>query len=186
MKESEIIDLYWERSESAVSATAEAYGAYLLAISQNILRSRADAEECVNDAYLKAWESIPPQRPLNLSAYLGKIVRNLSLNRLEERRAKKRGRSQAELALSELEDCVPSLLSVERQTEDGAVIAEIQRFLDSQPERKRIIFVRRYWYAMPVKEIAAGLGLSRANVKTILSRMRRELKAHLEKEDILL
>lgn len=186
MEDREIIDLYWERSEEAVSATAEKYGGYCRAIAYNILRSDADAEECVNDAYFGAWNAIPPGRPENLAAFLGKITRNTALNRRRQAKAKKRGAGQVELALSELEECVPAVVSVEQGVEDSALTAILEKFLFAQEQPKRNIFIRRYWYLSPIRDIAREYGMSQSKVKSMLFRMRKELKATLEKEDFLL
>lgn len=186
MEDREIIGLYWERSEEAVSATAEKYGGYCRAIAYNILRSDADAEECVNDTYLGAWNAIPPGKPENLAAFLGKITRNTALNRRRQAKTKKRGGGQVELALSELEECVPAVISVEQSMEDSALTAILDRFLYAQEQPKRNIFIRRYWYLSPIRDIAREYGMSQSKVKSMLFRMRKELKATLEKEDILL
>ncbi len=186
MEDREIIGLYWERSEEAISATAEKYGGYCRAVACNILRNDADAEECVNDAYLGAWNAIPPGRPDNLAAFLGKLTRNSALNRWKQQKAKKRGAGQAELALSELEECVPAVVSVEQSVEDGVLTAALNRFLYAQTQPKRNIFTRRYWYLSPIRDIAKEYGMSQSKVKSMLFRMRKELKATLEKEDFLL
>lgn len=182
MEDKDIIDLYWQRSPAAVDATAQQYGGYLAFIAGHILRSPPDAEECVNDAYLKAWQSIPPARPEKLQAYLGKITRNLAISRLRRRDAQKRGGDEVTLALGELEDCLPTVSSLEEDMEARELGLLIQDFLEGQPKQKRILFVQRYWYVMPVKEIAAANGLSRTNVTSILYRMRKELKARLDQE----
>lgn len=186
MGDEEILELYWARSEEAITATAEKYGGYCLAIARNILGSSADAEECVNDAYLSVWNSIPPGRPESLAGFLGKITRNAALNRRQREKAKKRGSGQAELALSELEDCVPAVVSVEQGVEDGLLTAALERFLFAQTQPKRNIFIRRYWYLSPIRDIAKEYGMSQSKVKSMLFRMRKELKSHLEKEGILL
>ncbi len=186
MEDHEIIGLYWERSEEAISATAEKYGGYCQAIAYNILRSDSDAEECVNDAYFGAWNAIPPGRPENLAAFLGKITRNAALNRWKQAKAKKRGSGQAELALSELEDCVPAVVSVEQSVEDSVLTAVLDKFLCAQTQPKRNIFIRRYWYLSPIRDIAKEYGMSQSKVKSMLFRIRKELKATLEKEDFLL
>lgn len=186
MKDNEIIDLYWERKEEAVSATADKYGNYCHSISYNILHSDEDAEECVNDTYLGTWKSIPPQRPDRLSTYLGKITRNLSLNRFKQYTAEKRGLGQTELVLSELEDCIPSETSVEQVVEEMVLVKSINQFLYAQPWQKRNIFVRRYWYLYPIREIAEAYGMSDSKVSSLLFRMRNELKIHLEKDGIVL
>ncbi|MCL2817167.1 MAG: RNA polymerase sigma factor [Clostridiales bacterium] len=180
-----ILDLYWARSESAVSKTAEKYGKYCFAIAVNILQNKADAEECVNDTYLKAWEAIPPQRPEIFSSFLGKITRNLALNKCKERKTKKRGGGIA-LLLSELEDCIPSAGTVESEYESQTVIEAINACLLSMDRESRVVFVRRYWYADPVKAIAARFQMSESKVKSMLFRARKTLKAHLEKEGVIL
>lgn len=185
MNDNEIIELYWKRSESAISATAEKYGNYLTAISNNILRNPADAEECVNDTYCRAWETIPPTRPLSLPAYLSRIVRNLSFTLFRKYNAAKRGKSQVDRALSELEECVPAVVSLEQNVENQEILREIHSFLYAQSKQKQIVFVQRYWYVLSVKEIAFRNKLSKTNVTSILHRMRKELKAHLEKEGVL-
>lgn len=186
MKDSEIIDLYWARSERAIAATAEQYGGYCHTVAYNILGDRRDAEECVNDALLRAWNAIPPHRPRQLAAFLGKITRNLSLNRYQHSRAEKRGRGQVELALEELEDCIPGGRPVDQAAEELALAEALNRFLRAQPEKRRSIFVLRYWYLYPVQEIAARYGMRETGTASLLFRMRKELKAFLEKEGILI
>lgn len=186
MKDSEIIELYWERNEAAITATAEKYGSYCHAISYNILHSNEDAEECVNDTWLRAWKSLPPQRPDRLATYLGKITRNLSFDRFRQYNAEKRGNGQAGLVLSELEDCVPAEADVEQSFDEILLAESINQFLYAQPERKRNIFIRRYWYLYPIRDIAKTYGMSESKTASLLFRMRNELKTHLEKEGILL
>lgn len=186
MKDHEIIDLYWDRDETAIARTSEKYGGYCHTVSYNILNSNEDAEECVNDTWLGAWRSMPPKRPGNLAAYLGKITRNLSLNRLKQYKAEKRGGSQTDLALYELEDCIPSSSTVEQIVEEKELAAVISRFLYAQPEQKRNIFIRRYWYLYSIRDIAGTYGMSESKAASMLFRMRGELKAYLEKEGISL
>ncbi|MCC8099176.1 MAG: sigma-70 family RNA polymerase sigma factor [Clostridiales bacterium] len=185
MKDSEIVALYWAREERAITATAEKYGSYCHAISYNILHSKEDAEECVNDAYLGAWNSIPPHRPSRLSVYLGKLVRNLSLNRFQRYTAEKRGGGQTVLVLSELEDCIPAHTGVEDAVAERELAAAIDRFLLSQPRQKRNIFLRRYWYLSPIRDIARAYGISESKVTSLLHRMRKALRHYLEQEGIL-
>lgn len=185
MKDREIIELYWARQESAISATAEKYGGYCHVIALNILNNYPDAEECVNDTFLGAWNSIPPQRPENLSVYLGKITRNLALNRYKRNSAVKRGSGQLEIALSELENCIPDQTCVDKTVEEKLLAAAINRFLHTQSKIKRNIFVRRYWYLYSIKEIADAYEMSESKVKSVLFRMRYELKEHLVKEEVL-
>ncbi len=186
MKDHEIIGLYWERKENAISATAEKYGKYCYSISYNILHNNEDAEECVNDTYLRAWKSMPPQRPKLLSAYLGKITRNLSLNRFKHYTAKKRGHGQAQLVLSELEDCIPTKTSLEQIVEEKILVSSINHFLYALPEQKRNIFICRYWYLFSIRDIAEKYKMSENKITTLLFRMRKKLKLHLEKEGISL
>ena len=186
MNDNEILDLYWMRNEAAISATAEKYGGYCYSISYNILRNNEDAEECVNDTYLGAWKSIPPQRPNRLSAYLGKITRNLSLNRVREYTAAKRGLGQTDLVLSELEECIPAETDVEQHVDEMVLAASINGFLLLQPERNRNVFIRRYWYLYSIRDIAEAYGMSEGKTASLLFRMRNQLKAHLEKEGISL
>ncbi len=186
MNDHEIIELYWQRSETAISATDKKYGKYCHAISYNILHNSEDSAECVNDTYLRAWDSMPPKRPEKLSAYLGKIVRNLSLNRFRRYAAEKRGFGQTELVLSELEDCIPSAVGVEQAFDETVLVEAINRFLREQPELKRNIFIHRYWYLYPIRQIAGRFGMSESKAASLLFRMRNELKAQLEKEGIII
>lgn len=184
MKDEEIIALFCERDEKAITATAEKYGSYCHSISYNILQSNEDAEECVNDTYLGAWKSIPPQNPNCLATYLGKITRNLSLNRFKQYTAEKRGRGQTELVLSELEECIPTKSNVEQIAEETVLVNSINNFLYAQSEQKRNIFIRRYWYLYSIRDIANAYGMSESKVMSLLFHMRNKLKIHLEKEDI--
>ena len=184
MEDAQIVDLYWARSETAISETAEKYGRYCHAIAFNILHNDADSEEIVNDTYMKAWNAMPDARPRRLGAFLGRITRNLSLNRLEQLGADKRGAGQVPLALEELEDCIPAAGSAEQIIDDLALTDVLNRFLSSLPAEKRLIFLRRYWYLSPVAEIAEDLSLSESKVKMSLLRSRKELKLFLEKEGV--
>ena len=184
MTDSEIIDLFWARSESAISETAVQYGSYCTAIAMNILWNREDAEECVNDTYHSAWNAIPPQRPKVFSSFLGRITRNLSLDRYKARHAKKRSGDETELLLSELEECIPSGSSVDDEFE-GKVLAEaIDSFLSAIKNDDRILFVRRYWYGDSISVIARRFSVSESRVKTSLFRTRAKLKTALERVGI--
>ena len=184
MKDAEIVELYWKRDESAIAVTAETYGNYCYSISYNILQCQEDAQECVNDTYWKAWQSIPPQKPANLATYLGKITRNLSLDRLKRKNAQKRGNGQVELALKELENCIPAEICTE-QIVDEIVLAEaITEFLRQQPQTERNIFVGRYWHLYAVEELAEAYGMRGSKVASLLFRMRNKLKDYLEREGI--
>lgn len=184
MDDSEIVDLYWERSENAIAETSKKYSRYCRYISFNILQNHEDAEECVNDTYIRAWNSMPTQRPNRLSTFLGKITRNLSINKYRGYTAEKRSAGQTSLALSELEECVPSPESVDQAMDEMALGDAVNRFLASLPPKKRIVFMRRYWYLSPVKEIAGEYGMNENTVKSVLFRVRNELRLFLEKEGI--
>ena len=186
MNDHEIIALFFARQEKAISATADKYGRYCHTVAYNILFNRSDAEECVNDTYLGAWNSIPPQRPNHLAAYLGKITRNLALNRYKRNSVAKRGSGQVEIALSELENCIPDNTDVERAAEDSLIASVINRFLYAHSLRNRNIFIRRYWYLCSIQDIAESYGMTESNVKVLLFRMRNELKKQLEREGIYL
>lgn len=186
MEDSKIIDLYWQRSEIAISETDEKYGPYCHSISCNILHSKEDAEECVNDTYLKAWNSMPTQRPNCLMAFLGKISRNLSLDRYRKNHAQKRGEGETELVLTELEDCLSTSESVEEAVEGKLLEDCINHFLSELPRQKRNVFVCRYWYLYPVSEIAKRYGISEGTVTNTLFRLRKKLQSYLEMEGIKL
>lgn len=184
MKDIDIIKLYFERSEKAISETAEKYGKYLMCIAENILFSNQDSEECINDTYLKAWNSIPPKTPQNFRTYLGKITRNLAINRYNMYSAQKRGGSAVDVIFSELESCIPSEFSVDLVMDERLLISLIEDFLKSQSNMKRNIFLRRYWYCEPISLIAKDFSVSESKVTSILYRMRLKLKEILEKEGI--
>ena len=186
MNDEKIVDLYWERTETAIDETAKIYGNYLFTIANNILQNAEDAKECVNDTYLKAWNNIPPVRPAIFQAFLGKITRNLSLNKYKEQRAEKRGGGEADLIYSELEDCISSKNSVEGEYEKGLVTKAINSFLISLRTENRVVFVRRYWYADSVRVIADRLQMSESKVKSMLFRTRKALKTYLENEGVIL
>ncbi|MCI8465350.1 MAG: sigma-70 family RNA polymerase sigma factor [Lachnospiraceae bacterium] len=186
MKDQEIVDLYWERSEAAIQETSEKYGRFCHTISYHILHNKEDAEECVNDTWYNAWKSMPPKRPNRLSAYLGKITRNLSINRFKTYSAQKRGFGQTTLVLSELADCIPAAGGVEETMEERVLVDAIEMFLYGLTEQKRNIFIRRYWYLASVKEIAGIYSMSESRLTSMLFRMRQKLKEHLEQEGIVL
>ena len=186
MEDKDIIRLYFERSEEAINATAQKYSAFLSAISFGILRSREDAEECVNDTYMQAWNSIPPNEPKRLPAFLGKITRNLSLNRYERMTAQKRGGGSKELALEELEECIPAAGDVQREVEDTELRELINEFLGRLNKESRIIFMCRYWYFCTVSEIAEDMHVGESKVKMSLLRTRKKLKQFLEKQGVAL
>lgn len=183
MEDSEIIGLFLDRSEDAIRAAAQKYGSYCRTIAGNILENWQDVEECLNDTWLAAWDSIPPQRPRRLNVYLGRITRNLALNRRKSQTAQKRGGGQTESVLKELRECI-SEDDMEQQLEEMMLRDAVDDFLRRQTPRNRTIFLRRYWAMERVEDIAMDMGLRRGQTATILYRMRRELKKHLEKEEI--
>jgi RNA polymerase sigma-70 factor (ECF subfamily) len=184
VEDERIVELYWERSEAAISESAKKYGKYCHYIAYNVLSSDQDAEECVNDTYLRAWAAIPPTRPRVLKSFLGTITRNLAIDRYNKERAEKR-LGNADLAFEELGECIPDGNEDGRALSDEMALRDaINGFLESLPKETRIIFVRRYWYLSPVAHIAGDLGMSNSNVKVILMRTRKKLKAYLEKENI--
>lgn len=186
MNDSEIIELYTARNENAVTQTDLKYGRYCRYIAFNILKNDEDSEECVNDTYLRAWNSIPPKHPENLKTYLGKITRNLSLNRFEKLSSKKRGSGQIPLILDELSECIPDSKNTETAVEDTIVTEIINRFLDGLSPETRKIFVRRYWYMSTVRDIANDYGFTQSKVTVTLFRTREKLKKVLEKEGVSL
>ena len=179
MDDSEIIRLYWERDEKAIEATDNKYGAYLRTIAKNILGSAEDTEECVNDTYLNAWNSMPTQRPERLAAFLSRITRNLSFNKYNRGHAAKRYNGEISAVLDELADCVSGGENTEREHESRELIKELSAFVSALPEKKRYIFVRRYWYTEPVGKIASDIGMAQGSVSKILERLRKQLKKHL-------
>ena len=185
MEDSAIIGLYWARDEGAISASDEKYGKLCRSLSHNILDSREDAEECVNDTWKRAWDTMPPQRPNSLRAYLAKITRNLSIDRWRAKRAEKRG-GGLDVLLDELEDCLPASPSAEELTEARETARAIDRWLAQLPPGDRIAFLRRYWYGQRVDQIAAQAGCSSNSMTKRLGRLRDGLRRALEQEGIIL
>ena len=185
MEDNAIIDLFCARSESAIAAASQKYGAYCTKIAMNILRSSEDADECVNDAYLAAWNAIPPHRPSIFSAFLGKITRNLAFDKYKSRNAKKRGGNEIELILDELEDCIASQNDVEAEFDAKQTSKIINEFLYSIESEQRAVFVRRYWYSDGIADIASRFNMSQSKVKSMLFRIRNKLKVYLETEGVL-
>ena len=153
MEDTHIVQMYWDRNETAISESAMKYGTYCTSIAQNILRNPADAEECVNDTYLNAWNSMPTHWPKQLETFLGKITRNLSFNKYKHDHAEKRGSGEITLVLDELTDCVSDTDNVEQVLDHQELIKAISSFVRSLSENKRNLFVRRYWYADSVSAI---------------------------------
>lgn len=185
MEDEAIVNLYWARSENAISETAEKYGNYCHSIAYHILGNAEDAEESVNDAYLAAWNGIPPHRPSSLSTFLGKITRRTSIDKWRSRTAEKRGGGEIALALDELSDCIPSGQSVEREVEAAELSRLIDHFVMSLSPMERRVFLCRYWYLDPIAEIARRFGFSQGKVKMMLCRQRKKLLNYLEREAFL-
>ncbi len=186
MDDKEIVTLYWERRESAIEETAKKYTRYCHTIAYNILHNTEDAEECVSDTFLNAWNSIPPQRPNRLSAFLGRIARNLALNRWDYYTAEKRNGGSIPLVLEEMAECVPAKEDMENLADAMDFKDVLDRFLSSLPKEKRIIFMRRYWYFCTIEEIAKDLGKSESGVKMTLLRLRTSFRSFLMKEGVYL
>ncbi len=167
-----IVELYWNRDQTAILRSQEKYGPQCHTLAHNILHSQEDAEECVNDTWLKAWTTMPQNRPDHLGAYLGRIVRNLALDRWRRGRAQKRG-AGLDAMLAELDECIPAKETTEEQVEARELTRLLERWLDSLPQEDRVLFVRRYWYGEP-----AGKHVKR------LWRLRQKLKVYLEQEGV--
>ena len=178
MDDRTIIQHYWDREERALSETAEKYGRFCSSIADNILKNREDTKECVNDTYLKTWNTIPPQRPEIFPAFLGKIVRNLAVDRYRMSGSERRGGGQTETVLEELDECLPDR-SAEIECEVSELSIALDEFLETLPEKKRKILVLRYWYTESVQDIAVELHMSESNVSATLNRLRKKLRSYL-------
>jgi len=186
MEDSAIVDLYWAREERALTETDSKYGGMCRTIAFNILRDRWDSEECVNDTWLRAWNTMPPQRPGVLSAFLSRITRNLSLDRYKAARAAKRGGGQLPMALEELGDCVPAIGSVEETVELRELTRILDSFLRDLPEKEACVFLRRYLYVDSTHDIATRYEMAEGSVKSTLYRVRNKLRQRLEQEGVAL
>ena len=173
MNDEAIIDLYFARNEQAIAETEKSYGRVCMQVSMNILESRPDAEECVNDTYLKTWNTIPPTRPNSLSAFVCRIARNLSLNRLRDLRREKRNR-EITLSLDELEACIPAAVE-----DAGELSTLLNDFLEGLDETNRVLFMGRYWYSYAIDDLAALMGLTDKAVYMRLHKTREKLRAYL-------
>ena len=182
MDDKEIIRLLFERSERAITELSRKYGALCFQIADGILNDAQDAEECVNDAWLGAWNSIPPQTPDPLRAYICRIVRNHALKKYRANTALKRG-NQFEVSLSELEDCIPDN-SLDEQLAVNELSAQIDAFLAGLSQDDRVMFVKRYWFAETVSEIADGFGITESNASVRLSRIRGKLRKYLKSKEV--
>ena len=185
MTDEKIVELFWDRSEKAISETENLYGRYFHYIAYGILLNDEDAKEIVNDAYLKAWNSIPPEKPKNLKGFIGRITRQLSINRLEKMTAQKRGGGEYNIAIEEIKEIVSGdgELTLDEKNELREVI---ERFLRSLPDEQRRIFIKRYWYMKSISQISKDLFISPSKVKSTLMRTRQKLKNYLIEEGIQL
>lgn len=179
MEDNEIVELYWERKEIAISETDKKYGKYCHTIAYNILSNIADSEECVNDTYLHTWNSIPTQRPNIFKSFLAKITRNLALDKYDNKTAKKRNNTM-DLVYEELEDCIPTN-SVDDNLEYNELVNEINSFLKTLTQEKRVIFLERYWYFNSIKDISSKYNQNKSKIKMNLLRTRNALREYLEK-----
>ncbi len=183
MQDSKIIDLFFERSEQAITELSIKYEKLCRKISINILGNEEDALECINDSYLGVWNTIPPTKPDNLKYYLCRIVRNNALKRFHSNIALKRN-SHYDIALQELEECICNTFSIEKELSSTEITRLIDSFLSMQKQENRIIFTRRYFFGDSVADIALRMGMSENNVSVRLTRMRNNLRNHLEKEGV--
>lgn len=181
MDDKEIVRLFFERNEAAIKAASEKYRSYCMKIAENITRSREDAEECINDMLMRAWESIPPNAPEVLSTYLGKLTRNIAINRRKRQMTEKRGKGEAASVFEELSEMIRGGENVEQEFDRRELSRQINEFLEGLPEHKRSIFICRYWYCESVKTIAAEWGLSETSVSVTLHRLREKLRVYLRK-----
>lgn len=184
MEDLQILELFFARSEAAIQETDRKYGSYCYKIAFNILADPQDSEESVNDTYLSAWNSIPPRKPARLSTYLGKLTRNISIDRWRVTHAQKRGGGETPLALEELTKCVSGQPGVEEAIAQKEIAVSVNRFLAALPEAERTVFLCRYWYVNSMEEIAKKTGFSVGKVKSMLHRTRKNLAAHLQKEGL--
>lgn len=185
MDDKAIVDLYWARSERAISETAAKYGAYCRAIALNILGDEGAAEECVNDTYLAAWNAMPEARPVILSAFLGTIARRLAINRWKSKRTVGRGGGQLQLALEELSDCIPSDENMDERIEFEELTRAVKRFVAGLPMTEMVVFVRRYWFMDSIRDICRRSGFSQSKVKSMLARTRNKLALYLKREGFI-
>lgn len=186
MQDEKIVGLFWERNEDAVSALKDRYGAYCLSIAKNILDSNEDVEEVLNDVYMSVWNAVPPEKPHNLSAFVGRITRNLSLKKWRSNTADKRGGGQTTVVLGELAECLPATNDVEEEITAKELSRVIEDFLYNTPETERNIFVCRYWYHDSISDICEQFGFTQSKVKMSLLRSRQKLLKFLETKGVTL
>ena len=185
MEDEKIVELYWNRDESAIAETRDKYGNYCFSIAYNILHNQQDCEEAVNDTYLGTWNAIPPHHPLNLGTFVGKIARRLSLNIYRNNTAEKRGGGQIAVSLDELDECIADEKSLRSSLDDQIIADCIDEFLADLKESERKVFVCRYWYFDSIESIASRFKYSESKVKMMLKRTRDKLRDHLLKEGVV-
>lgn len=185
MEDEKIIGLYFKRDESAISETANKYGNYLYKIAFNVLSDNEDSEESVNDTYLSAWNTIPPEKPKIFSAFLSKITRYISLNKHRAKKAEKRGGGEIDAAFEEIEECVPDKNNIYDEIETKELAKIISNYLKKLPKIERKIFVCRYYYLDSLSDISKQFGFSESKVASMLHRTRKKILSHLEKEGVL-
>ena len=183
MNDDRIIELFFERSEQAIKELDAKYQKTLMKVSFNILNNELDAEECVNDTYLAAWNAIPPAKPNPLVAFVCKIVRNISLKRYEHNTAVKRN-SFYDVSLEELDECLASVTTVEDEINERELVKIIESFLDSLSKENRVVFLRRYWFFDSYADIASQVGITEKNVSVKLSRIRNQLRTYLKERGV--
>lgn len=185
MDDRQIIELYWQREQEAITATNDKYGSYCFAVANNILQNDEDSEECINDTWYRVWNAIPPQKPVWLKAFLAKITRNLALDRYTAQNAEKRGKGETAIVLDELSECVASDTDCASAVDAKELEECIRKFVRTLPERDGNIFLRRYFFMESTAETAKKYGMKESNVLLILSRTRKKLKVHLIKEGFI-
>lgn len=183
LEDEKIIELYWARHESAIDETDKKYRTFCMYISRNILNNISDAEECINDTWLAAWNTIPPERPVHLSAFLGKIVKNLSLKKFRYNNSEKR-RKEVTVSIEEISESAVSISDTESRTDSGELAYIISEFLRGQSQEKRVMFLRRYWFFDSYSQISELMGVSEESVRVSLMRLRKKLKKYLEERGI--
>lgn len=184
LTDKQIIDLYWQRDESAIEETDKKYGRALFRIAYNLLSDRMDCEECKNDTYVRVWNSVPPTRPRVLPAYLTEIMRRVAINKYKQKRSQRRVPSELTVSMDELRDSLQNEASLGRERDAEEIGKVINAFLREIPERRRYIFIERFYFAEPVEEIATELSVSVATVYREIERIKKDLKVYLERNDI--
>lgn len=186
VEDKNIVDLYWDRDENAITETASKYGKYCFSIAFNILENIEDAEECVNDSYLNAWNSMPPHRPTKLSTFVGKITRFVSLKKWRDKHAQKRRSGNVAIAYEELSECIPSNKGIDEALEAQELAKIIDTFLDTLPYAEQKVFICRYWYFDSISAISKQFGFGESKIKSMLHRTRKKLQSKLLEEGVLI